>query len=368
MAKSWDDANYTKRIQITVQHAYIDGNLADFPCLVKLTDAQAVAKADIASKRYDFYDHNGNRLAFEQESYSEGASYANASLWVKAGNLYTSPSGDQNKLWLYYGYDYGSDRDQPTSVWDANFKGVWHGGDATPTTLADSTTNANTGTKLAEGEPVEATGKVGAAQDYDGANDKVDVPYGSVGPVFASAFTVSMFIRPDSVNGTSGVSALFDKPFTSHVDPYYQVSFAYDTNQKILAYLWATGSLGVYLTSGPSSAMAPIGSWTHAAMTVDLSAPYARTFVNGVQSSEGTATSGSYTNYDSGMAFGRLKNQPAWEYDGLMEEMRISSITRSAAWLKFEYRNVAEADNELTWGSEETPAAVGNPWYAYAQQ
>jgi len=33
--------------------------------------------------------------------------------------------------------------------------------------------------------------------------------------------------------------------------------------------------------------------------------------------------------------------------------------TNHGAWFKFQHANVNEADNELTWGSEELPAAAG---------
>ena len=37
----------------------------------------------------------------------------------------------------------------------------------------------------------------------------------------------------------------------------------------------------------------------------------------------------------------------------MIDEVRVSDVARSAAWIKFEYYNIAEADNEQSYGSEE---------------
>ncbi len=59
----------------------------------------------------------------------------------------------------------------------------------------------------------------------------------------------------------------------------------------------------------------------------------------------------------------------AYEWVGDVDEVRLYKETLSADWIKFEYRNIAEADNELTWAAEEdAPEAsppselIGNPY------
>ncbi len=44
---------------------------------------------------------------------------------------------------------------------------------------------------------------------------------------------------------------------------------------------------------------------------------------------------------------------------GLMEEERLSSVARSAEWIKFEYDNIAQPGNGLTWGDEESARGLG---------
>jgi hypothetical protein len=47
--------------------------------------------------------------------------------------------------------------------------------DATTSTIKDSTSNNNDGTKKAANEPIEVTGKVGKAQDSDGVDDYISI-------------------------------------------------------------------------------------------------------------------------------------------------------------------------------------------------
>ena len=42
------------------------------------------------------------------------------------------------------------------------------------------------------------------------------------------------------------------------------------------------------------------------------------------------------------------------ELDGKMDEVRVSNTERTAAWAGFEYHNMYESDNELTWDSQES--------------
>ncbi|MBN2183612.1 MAG: hypothetical protein JW715_17015, partial [Sedimentisphaerales bacterium] len=57
----------------------------------------------------------------------------------------------------------------------------------------------------------------------------------------------------------------------------------------------------------------------------------------------------------------------SYDWHGDVDEFRICSETLSADWVKFEYYNIAEADNELTFSSEEEAPeviepSIGNPY------
>ncbi len=60
------------------------------------------------------------------------------------------------------------------------------------------------------------------------------------------------------------------------------------------------------------------------------------------------AATGSFTLYHDGVHV-----YSGYQWNGLLDEVRISRTSRSADWIKFEYRNMNESDNELTWDAEE---------------
>jgi len=76
-------------------------------------------------------------------------------------------------------------------------------------------------------------------------------------------------------------------------------------------------------------------------------------FVNAVARADNADVAG-YDGTGSDLYIGR---NAAATWAGLLDEIRISDIERSDAWGKFEYYNMNEADNELTWAAEESEPA-----------
>ena len=156
----------------------MDSTLSNFTLLIKLVDGDAVDKDNIADGRYTFYDSSGTQLDFQNEAYSEGASYVNMETWVEIGTLNAdATTTTDDSIWIYYGYD-GGDQDDGTGAWnaDGNWQGIWHlneetAGTGTANLYKDSTTNGYDGD-----DEVSATGQdgvIGAGQEFDGSADYV---------------------------------------------------------------------------------------------------------------------------------------------------------------------------------------------------
>ena len=61
-------------------------------------------------------------------------------------------------------------------VWDSNYTMVQHMKDTTTSSITDSTSNNNDGTKKAANEPLQnTTGKINSAQYFDGNDDYVNI-------------------------------------------------------------------------------------------------------------------------------------------------------------------------------------------------
>ncbi|PIY59684.1 hypothetical protein COY96_00485, partial [Candidatus Wolfebacteria bacterium CG_4_10_14_0_8_um_filter_37_11] len=116
-------SGWSYRKLITIDHTKIDETLTDFPVLVKLTSSNFdFSKA--LSTGYDirFTSDNGTTLLkYERERHDQANSLAE--YWVKVPSISnTSPTN----FYLYYGKSDAADGADPTNVWDANYKGVWH--------------------------------------------------------------------------------------------------------------------------------------------------------------------------------------------------------------------------------------------------
>lgn len=325
------------RKKITIDNTNVDSDLTDFPLYVFIegtgSGSSLASKIQDSGQDLRFTDSSGVRtLPHEIESYSEASGNVTAYVWVKVPTV--NGSSDTN-IYMYYGNSGASDGQDAANVWDSNYKGVWHSKDATTTTISDSTTNANTGTKLAVGEPVEATGKIGKAQDYDGTNDYVDA--GSSATLDVPNITLSAWIKADSLVAWSRIIAM-------------PSSFTY----KYVLGLGSGNNFGGAALTNTYKAVSPInslaiGAWYHLVLTC-TSADLAL-YLNGQAQVESSVEDWLYAG--TTVWFGR-RQTPAYPFNGLLDEVRISNTDRSADWIKFEYNNVSQADNELTWGSEDT--------------
>ena len=112
-------------------------------------------------------------------------------------------------------------------------------------------------------------------------------------------------------------------------------------------------------------------TWQHVAVTYDgsLGSANVKVYVNGVyKASDDETQDVLYENW--AWQIGAHGNS-AYEWVGDVDEVRLYKETLSADWIEFEYRNMAEADNELTWAAEEeapdpevSPLSdlIGNPY------
>jgi hypothetical protein len=230
------------------------------------------------------------------------------------------------------------------NVWDNNYRLVSHGVDATTSTILDSTLYVNHGTKKGANEPVSATGKIGYGQDFDGSNDYINV--GNAGlEVGSSDFTIETVFRRDAYNAAH---RLFNKRLDGTPSKWYDVTLHPDNTIE--------SSIG---TNSPT--VANSYQKTSTTITDDTwhyhSAVYDR--------------DGNLQNYLDGSADGGAKDISAhagnlainanayigsyegnnYVMNGIIDEVRISFVIRSAAWIKATYNSLW--DTLLTYGDEE---------------
>jgi len=350
-----DGVEYGHRKKITVQHANIDGDLTDFPVLVKI-DADEDIGGNTNEDGHDvrFTDSDGETLLkYERESHTVDAGSLDATYWVKIPNLYSSPTGSQNQIYIYYREDDTTDGEDASNVWDSNFKMVQHMSESSGS-LVDSTDNDND--LGSNGSPsYSQTGKVYDAIDFEeGNSDYFYISDASqTGLNMGSGdFTISGWIKEESlgyycilIKGTGGAG---EKRYVMYIyNPegatnYFRLHI--DDNTTLKEVLGDTKNLTA-------------GTWYY--FTGVRDGNNLRLYLNGASDADPTDITDYGDIDDTGGFYLGADNSGGTKryFDGLIDEVRISNIARSADWIKFEYYNIAEADNELTWGSEEEPAS-----------
>ncbi|MHA2298336.1 MAG: DUF2341 domain-containing protein [Candidatus Hodarchaeales archaeon] len=172
---NWVDTRWKYRKNLTIDNTKVDANLDDFPVLIDLIDSDLKSDAQVSGGDIFFTDSDGNKLDHEIEIYQRHYSSSQVRLvaWVKV-NL----SSSQNTvISMFYGNPTAVNQENPTNVWESNFRGVWHLEESSSGLVGeflDSTSYGNGG-QGGEGNstcfPVQVTGKIGNGQDFDGDDD-----------------------------------------------------------------------------------------------------------------------------------------------------------------------------------------------------
>jgi len=347
----WRDSNFAKRIKVTLDDTAIGGDESDFPVLLNVDGSSEargqIASGDITEDKWVVYDGDGNKCAWEKESYTDNkdaSGYCAFNIWCVT-DIYNTPAGTQNQLWFYYDNLATSDN-EPTDVWDANFVGVWHLAEASGHPQ-DSSGNAH----HADAEVLSAyraAGPAGFAVELDGANDYIRVP--DHADFDLSAMTIEAWYEPDSTDANRIV-----------IQQWSGVNFAdiYILKQNSTGSgVWEFGATGDGTDIDLSvSAGAPSGNWEHIAGTIDGSWNGVL-YVDGVAEAD-TSTAGGECASTSDVYFGCRCHDLALKYDGLMAEIRISNTNRSAAWIGATHTNVATPASFYSWSAEESKPAGG---------
>lgn len=330
------NSSWLARRKITMNNSTLSGDLTNFPVLVSLTSSQI----DYSKTRNDgedirFVDADGTTaLSYEIEKWDESGT---SLVWVKVP---TVSNNSTDYFYMYYNNPAATDNQAATSVWDSNFKGVWHMPNGSSLRLTDSTTNANNGST--NGTISAATGQVNGGASFSGSTSNfISVAdHASIEPT--TAVTWSGWVKP----ATSLNDAYI---LTKNDDSYYlAIGPAGTTSSKFSCYLGGVSAAWLQGTTNIND-----NTWRHVACTWDGST--IRVYVNGIQENSvartGTITTGSQT-----LKFGtRPGASSAWS--GSFDEMRLSATARSADWIKAEYSTANNTMNSF--GSEEVYGAIG---------
>jgi hypothetical protein len=268
---------------------------------------------------------------------------------------------------IYYSKSDATDGEAEADTWNSAFVARYSMSDATTSTILDSTSNDNDGTKKGANEPIEATGKIGKAQDFDGTDDLILL--GTQGTDYdgfnGTTWTFSAWVNPDNISNDQYVAGGIKD---GGVDPppgqrnIRAILLGFQDNY------FNYFNQGKYPTNtaAHSQVAATAQTWQH--LVLALSGTSYKAYKDGVEVVSLTATNGLHPHADKQIDQYTLgAGRPGGTYGKtLFDEVRVSDVARAAAWIKFEYTNMDSADQEMTWGAEQS--AVIMPIFHHRRQ
>ncbi len=209
-----DKYNFKYYKVITIDHTKIFGtsNYSNFPVLISIYDSDL--HDDVQSDGDDIAFANDTEwLDHEIELFDKeyNATHAQLIAWVRVSSLSVSLN---TNITMYYGNPYLNSQENPTKVWDSNYKGVWHMKEINP---IDSTSNNNNGTEFGGVLHID-DGRIDGANLFIGYGE-----YISVGNIGSEIKTIEFWMKPSNL-GSGGPTETDWKSPTATGDGYNQWS------------------------------------------------------------------------------------------------------------------------------------------------
>ena len=223
-------------------------------------------------------------------------------------------------------------------------------GDGFVNNIKDSTSNNNNGTPQGDMTSVDLVdGKVGKALDFDGSDDNIGCGSDSTLDDISTITIESTFKAAGW--GESGSGRVISKSTTGNENGY--TVFLYSSNSRLGFIQGWTTTDGTWHI--PDSSI-NLDTWYHSVVQYDRSYGTGDKPIIYLNSVSQTVTT-------SQTPVGTIESDAAQnvciaaraatdrEFNGIIDEMRLSSVTRSSAWIKATY--YSNWDNLITFGSEE---------------
>lgn len=343
-------AGYGQRIKLTIDNIKIDTALSDFPVTIFFTSTQGEEiftefDADADYMKCAFTASDGTtQLYAECELFDH--SEQEAIYHVKVTSV---ASGADTDVYYYYDNDHA---DNTTyigaintvaggNVWKASVELAQHMVDKTTSTVEDSTDNSIDGTKTSVDNPIEAVGKIGRGQTFDGS-DWIYMGIAGILNMGTDDWTVEAWIK--TTDGTADLHGIVSKYWG------YPLWFVELHTGGIRARIGFDGDNNVQtVTTGDIDD----GEWHHIVVVFDRSANLT-IYIDG--DSAGDTDIGALDGMDITADANNRAQIGAllinnYYFTGSIDEVRVIRAAESAAYAKASYNS--GNDSLLTYGSEE---------------
>jgi hypothetical protein len=294
-----------------LSHSVTSSELTNFPILIDIVDADLVSKA-----RQDGSDivftYETNKLNHEIEKYDTATGHLVA--WIAIPSL--SATTD-TAICMYYGNPTATDQQNSTFVWDLSYILVQHF-EETSGTRFDST--ANGASAVPSGNVAKSAEGCIDGADYFGGGGYERIDSGFL-PV--SSVTVELWLKPAAYSPAIWTKFINTGPTTTR--GIYGGQNSKTSDRWSLGLTWDSGAKS-FGTGSVTSDFA----WNYLAMT--WNGTYSIAFFNGLKINEGAA--GGIPDWTDKPLFLGSNCVGTEIFNGSIDEVRISRISRSAEWIQ----------------------------------
>ncbi len=331
---------FSYRRSITIDHTKVPNtDLSNFPLLISGTYLYLKTTANGGNVEnangYDviFTSDTGcaNKLDHEVETYN--ASTGAVNYWVKVPTV--SHTAD-TVLYMCYGKaSISTSQANPTGVWDSNFVAVYHLPNGSTLNANDSTSNP---LNASISNTSAGTGRVDGAGSFNGSSGRVGLPSSTKWNNIATAITLESWVNPNSgsLSDRRDITQRQGGAWYGGLNPGSGSDIWWFNLLSAKPSFYADGITGGAYKQSTSTVSE--GSWSHVAVTYNGST--ISFYINGALTNSISA-SGSFSTGDAGGSIGCNGSgfSPLTVFNGLIDELRVSSSARSADWITVEYNN-----------------------------
>ena len=347
-------SGYTYGKTVTIQGSQISGTVTNFPVLISLTDnsLRTVANGGRVQNAngYDIVftlPDCSTILPMQIERYE--ATTGQYVAWVR---LPTLVNASNSIIYMFYGKTGVAANPSSTTVWDANYMGVYHfnnsvtDGTSNTRNLTDASTANLTTSKIGEGRRLANTPFVSSASGrYLGLPDNI---FNSV-----TNFTFEGWVYLETV--TTSWERIFDFGRNTNFNMFLTPSVATNGVKRFAITVNGNGT-EQQISSGSTSGT---GAWHHYAVTINATTNTGVIYYDGA-----VDASNPITLYPSSLGtndenyFGRSQYAADEGLYGNFDEFRISNTARNANWIATSYNNQNSPSTFYTVSSEVTAGAL----------
>lgn len=348
-------SGWDQRRQITIDSNDINNDLDQFPVPVSINNNAGKNNADITSI-FDEVGTSSQKIAITESDgvtqlYAEiekwDAASEEAVIWAGGYNCDIDSSSNTH-FYIYYDNDQSSNDSYVTlgtnattseQIWGNDYSLVQHlneeeAGTGTAALYKDSTDNNNDGD-----DQVSATsqdGQINGGQEFDGDDDYVrDSNPSGLNFSGLNEITIEAWFKLSGHTDYDGIVSINSSSTYRTMVNTGQDQLRYDPGQyddQVIDQAWSTGE------------------WYHYIMTVQ-GGGNAKIYWNGDNIHTSATGVPAILPDGSDILIGIGEDPNSHPTQGIIDEVRISNIARSPAWVETDYR--AGMDDLLTWGSEE---------------